>query len=184
MRVVELSPLKGSVSWTGKPVSYYLHTIDRTIVSAYSAVPWHAASVCPTCHSTEWDRVTAMPPDSPGSRPLVSLMNRCPKQFVLKSGGLLSIIPYLLVPQPCLGMCWLLCHGLPSLLESSMCGSRLCPLSWWPLSSSREHVANSAFYSVSSLGQCCKLAAESQQQLCPALLLLVKRAPKAPEVPH
>lgn len=36
MRVVELSPLKGSVSWTGKPVSYYLHTIDRTIVSA----PW------------------------------------------------------------------------------------------------------------------------------------------------
>lgn len=36
MRVVELSPLKGSVSWTGKPVSYYLHTIDRTIVSADS----------------------------------------------------------------------------------------------------------------------------------------------------
>ncbi|KPP74698.1 histone-lysine N-methyltransferase, H3 lysine-79 specific-like, partial [Scleropages formosus] len=31
MRVVELSPLRGSVSWTGKPVSYYLHTIDRTI---------------------------------------------------------------------------------------------------------------------------------------------------------
>lgn len=35
MRVVELSPLKGSVSWTGKPVSYYLHTIDRTIVSPH-----------------------------------------------------------------------------------------------------------------------------------------------------
>lgn len=34
MRVVELSPLRGSVSWTGKPVSYYLHTIDRTIVSS------------------------------------------------------------------------------------------------------------------------------------------------------
>uniref|UniRef100_A0A671WUL3 Histone-lysine N-methyltransferase, H3 lysine-79 specific n=1 Tax=Sparus aurata TaxID=8175 RepID=A0A671WUL3_SPAAU len=33
MRVVELSPLRGSVSWTGKPVSYYLHTIDRTIVT-------------------------------------------------------------------------------------------------------------------------------------------------------
>lgn len=30
MRVAELSPLKGSVSWTGKPVSYYLHRIDRT----------------------------------------------------------------------------------------------------------------------------------------------------------
>ena len=33
MRVAELSPLKGSVSWTGKPVSYYMHTIDRTLVS-------------------------------------------------------------------------------------------------------------------------------------------------------
>ena len=32
MRVAELSPLKGSVSWTGKPVSYYLHVIDRTLV--------------------------------------------------------------------------------------------------------------------------------------------------------
>ncbi|XP_047483085.1 histone-lysine N-methyltransferase, H3 lysine-79 specific-like isoform X7 [Penaeus chinensis] len=30
MHVSELSPLKGSVSWTGKPVSYYLHIIDRT----------------------------------------------------------------------------------------------------------------------------------------------------------
>lgn len=38
MRVVELSPLKGSVSWTGKPVSYYLHTIDRTIVSTRAAM--------------------------------------------------------------------------------------------------------------------------------------------------
>ncbi|XP_064424431.1 histone-lysine N-methyltransferase, H3 lysine-79 specific [Latimeria chalumnae] len=37
MRVVELSPLKGSVSWTGKPVSYYLHTIDRTILENYFA---------------------------------------------------------------------------------------------------------------------------------------------------
>ncbi|XP_071522598.1 histone-lysine N-methyltransferase, H3 lysine-79 specific isoform X2 [Panulirus ornatus] len=30
MHVSELSPLKGSVSWTGKPVSYFLHIIDRT----------------------------------------------------------------------------------------------------------------------------------------------------------
>ncbi|ERE72414.1 histone-lysine N-methyltransferase, H3 lysine-79 specific-like protein [Cricetulus griseus] len=37
MRVVELSPLKGSVSWTGKPVSYYLHTIDRTICCKLAA---------------------------------------------------------------------------------------------------------------------------------------------------
>lgn len=43
MRVVELSPLKGSVSWTGKPVSYYLHTIDRTIVSVSPALPPSAA---------------------------------------------------------------------------------------------------------------------------------------------
>ncbi|XP_036409926.1 histone-lysine N-methyltransferase, H3 lysine-79 specific-like isoform X3 [Megalops cyprinoides] len=35
MRVVELSPLRGSVSWTGKPVSYYLHTIDRTLLENY-----------------------------------------------------------------------------------------------------------------------------------------------------
>ena len=32
MHVSELSPLSGSVSWTGKPVSYYLHVIDRTKV--------------------------------------------------------------------------------------------------------------------------------------------------------
>ena len=34
MSVKELSPLSGGVSWTGKPVTYYLQTIDRTIVSA------------------------------------------------------------------------------------------------------------------------------------------------------
>lgn len=32
MHVSEMVPLKGSVSWTGKPVSYYLHVIDRTKV--------------------------------------------------------------------------------------------------------------------------------------------------------
>lgn len=30
-----MSPLKGSVSWTGKPVSYYLHIIDRTKLERY-----------------------------------------------------------------------------------------------------------------------------------------------------
>ncbi|XP_047483083.1 histone-lysine N-methyltransferase, H3 lysine-79 specific-like isoform X6 [Penaeus chinensis] len=35
MHVSELSPLKGSVSWTGKPVSYYLHIIDRTKLERY-----------------------------------------------------------------------------------------------------------------------------------------------------
>ena len=40
MRVAELSPLKGSVSWTGKPVSYYLHRIDRTKVYYRLLVFW------------------------------------------------------------------------------------------------------------------------------------------------
>ena len=30
-----MSPLRGSVSWTGKPVSYYLHIIDRTKLERY-----------------------------------------------------------------------------------------------------------------------------------------------------
>lgn len=33
MHVSEMTPLRGSVSWTGKPVSYYLHIIDRTKVT-------------------------------------------------------------------------------------------------------------------------------------------------------
>jgi len=35
MHVQELQPKKGSVSWTGKPVSYYLHTIDGTKLEKY-----------------------------------------------------------------------------------------------------------------------------------------------------
>lgn len=35
MHVSELSPLEGSVSWTGNPVSYYLHIIDRTKLERY-----------------------------------------------------------------------------------------------------------------------------------------------------
>lgn len=30
-----MTPLRGSVSWTGKPVSYYLHVIDRTKLEKY-----------------------------------------------------------------------------------------------------------------------------------------------------
>lgn len=30
-----MTPLKGSVSWTGKPVSYFLHVIDRTKLERY-----------------------------------------------------------------------------------------------------------------------------------------------------
>ncbi|XP_076081086.1 uncharacterized protein LOC143051984 isoform X3 [Mytilus galloprovincialis] len=35
MHVEELSPLRGGVSWTGKPVIYYHHTIDRTLLEKY-----------------------------------------------------------------------------------------------------------------------------------------------------
>ncbi|XP_076356018.1 histone-lysine N-methyltransferase, H3 lysine-79 specific-like [Tachypleus tridentatus] len=35
MHVKEITPIKGSVSWTGKPVSYFLHTIDRTKLEHY-----------------------------------------------------------------------------------------------------------------------------------------------------
>ncbi|KAF0309833.1 Histone-lysine N-methyltransferase, H3 lysine-79 specific [Amphibalanus amphitrite] len=35
MHVTELDPLHGSVSWTGKPVSYFMHEIDRTKLERY-----------------------------------------------------------------------------------------------------------------------------------------------------
>ena len=35
MRVAELSPLKGPVSWTGNPVTYYLHVLDRSKLETY-----------------------------------------------------------------------------------------------------------------------------------------------------
>ncbi|CAB3364886.1 Hypothetical predicted protein [Cloeon dipterum] len=35
MEVTEMDPLKGSVSWTGKPVSYFLHVIDRSKLERY-----------------------------------------------------------------------------------------------------------------------------------------------------
>lgn len=33
LRVIELKPTGGAVSWTGKSVSYYVHLVDRTLVS-------------------------------------------------------------------------------------------------------------------------------------------------------
>lgn len=38
MKVTELTPMSGAVSWTGKAFSYYIHTIDRTLVSNVSPV--------------------------------------------------------------------------------------------------------------------------------------------------
>ncbi|KAL4236947.1 Histone-lysine N-methyltransferase [Mactra antiquata] len=35
MHVSELSPMSGAVSWTGKAFSYYVHTIDRTLLEKY-----------------------------------------------------------------------------------------------------------------------------------------------------
>lgn len=56
MHVSEMSPLRGSVSWTGKPVSYYLHIIDRTKLERYfqrlkNPKVIHIIS-CNTCHCT------------------------------------------------------------------------------------------------------------------------------------
>lgn len=55
MRVVELSPLKGSGVMDGKPVSYYLHTIDRTMVSG-------ARAPCPASQLTWWGQRFLLPP--------------------------------------------------------------------------------------------------------------------------
>jgi len=38
MHVSELSPMSGAVSWTGKAFSYFVHTIDRSLVSSYAPV--------------------------------------------------------------------------------------------------------------------------------------------------
>ncbi|RDD47822.1 Histone-lysine N-methyltransferase, H3 lysine-79 specific [Trichoplax sp. H2] len=35
MRIEELASLRGGVSWTGKPVKYYLHTVDSTALAKY-----------------------------------------------------------------------------------------------------------------------------------------------------
>lgn len=34
MHVTEMSPLRGAVSWTCNPVTYFLHVVDRTMVSS------------------------------------------------------------------------------------------------------------------------------------------------------
>ena len=45
MHVSKMDPLKGSVSWTGKPVSYFLHIIDRGKVSR--ALLLFSRAICP-----------------------------------------------------------------------------------------------------------------------------------------
>jgi hypothetical protein len=39
MSVEELSPLPGAVSWTGKAFTYFIHTVDRSLVSNEGEVP-------------------------------------------------------------------------------------------------------------------------------------------------
>ena len=60
MKVQKLSPLRGKVSWTDKPVNYYLHTIDRTMVSSVycrsydsssSSTVWQWLAVCDDYHN-------------------------------------------------------------------------------------------------------------------------------------
>ena len=36
LNVSEFEPLSGKVSWTDKPISYYFHKIDRTLVILHS----------------------------------------------------------------------------------------------------------------------------------------------------
>lgn len=56
MHVAELSPLSGAVSWTGKPFGYYIHTIDRTLVSKGDHL--HAA-ISQIMHSLVTHQVTS-----------------------------------------------------------------------------------------------------------------------------
>ena len=50
IHVTEMSPLRGAVSWTGRPVTYYLHIIDRGLVS----IILFKAEVC-SCRYCECD---------------------------------------------------------------------------------------------------------------------------------
>ena len=56
MHIEELSPLPGGVSWTGKPFNYFVHTIDRSLVSTVlvsgSTVPPDIAVRYEPCHLT------------------------------------------------------------------------------------------------------------------------------------
>lgn len=47
MHVTELSPMSGAVSWTGKAFSYYVHTIDRTLVSKVNSCRCLSPSLLP-----------------------------------------------------------------------------------------------------------------------------------------
>ena len=47
VNISELSPMNDAVSWTDKPVSYYLHTVDRTMVSRGFSLPVPCPSLIP-----------------------------------------------------------------------------------------------------------------------------------------
>lgn len=51
MNISEITPSSSSVSWTDKPVSYYLHQIDRTKLEAYFLAKKNGAT--PICDSSE-----------------------------------------------------------------------------------------------------------------------------------
>ena len=62
LRVEELSPLKGQVSWTGKPVTYYLHKIDRSKLEKYFHRQKHPeeAKVCARSNWSSASRLSFM----------------------------------------------------------------------------------------------------------------------------
>ncbi|KAK2086943.1 hypothetical protein P7K49_032850 [Saguinus oedipus] len=104
MRVVELSPLKGSVSWTGKPVSYYLHTIDRTIVSTWPrpsrraalTFPATASRLLPAHYRPHHSEYLATP--QPQGRPHLPRNRVAPPAF---SRASVTLTPEPRMPHPC-----------------------------------------------------------------------------------
>ncbi|KAK3089639.1 hypothetical protein FSP39_005262 [Pinctada imbricata] len=52
MHVTELSPLRGAVSWTDRPVTYYLHDIDRAMVNIGTIM--HVAELSPLSGAVSW----------------------------------------------------------------------------------------------------------------------------------
>lgn len=117
MRVVELSPLKGSVSWTGKPVSYYLHTIDRTIVSPH-LTPYSMGK-----------KSQAMAPGNSGSWSLIFLTNRCHSSFSLVIQRPWVSVTHSQLAQVCVGL--LIVFSWPALLSRALCVQAWCLGGLW-----------------------------------------------------
>ena len=74
MHVSQMDPLKGSVSWTDKPVSYYLHQIDTSKLERYfirqqsqQAQGFRRRGLLDENASGSNSRASSLDPDSPGT---------------------------------------------------------------------------------------------------------------------